>query len=244
MTVLVRAWKMAPPHTRGWTPCARCWNGLREGSPAHAGMDPCRVPRQCRNEWLPRTRGDGPHTVGERLFVEKAPPHTRGWTHRLALGRRRGLGSPAHAGMDPSGWCASTAMGGLPRTRGDGPGRPSSSRAGPLAPPHTRGWTLRPRVQAGPDRGSPAHAGMDRAAARPRPSRAGLPRTRGDGPSASTMMRACAQAPPHTRGWTVAALSPMAPDGGSPAHAGMDPSTSATSRTATRLPRTRGDGPP
>ena len=56
------AWKPveAPPHTRGWTRAGRRAVRLDSGSPAHAGMDPTRIPRNTIRRGLPRTRGDGP----------------------------------------------------------------------------------------------------------------------------------------------------------------------------------------
>ncbi len=71
----------------------------------------------------------------------------------------------------------------------------------------------------------------------------GLPRTRGDGPLALASNNMASAAPPHTRGWTRGAADIVDGDRGSPAHAGMDPTTGSTSRRSPRLPRTRGDGP-
>src|SRR5450759_1840116 len=71
-----------------------------------------------------------------------------------------------------------------------------------------------------------------------------LPRTRGDGPFQYRPGSQGRQAPPHTRGWTpYGQVGTRFPDG-SPAHAGMDRSALTTLRAPTRLPRTRGDGPP
>ena len=91
----------ASPHTRGWT--GRVARNRPEvwGFPAHAGMDPVRVPRERRGEGLPRTRGDGPWAAEPATDANKASPHTRGWT-RGEQGQRDGReGFPAHAGMDP-----------------------------------------------------------------------------------------------------------------------------------------------
>ena len=51
------------------------------------------------------------------------------------------------------------------------------------------------------------------------------------------------EASPHTRGWTPHELLHPGRACGFPAHAGMDPPGSTSSGCATRLPRTRGDGP-
>ena len=152
-------------------------------------------------------------------------------------------GSPAHAGMDPTPSSARPRRCRLPRTRGDGPGSEPLRYRWKVAPPHTRGWT--PAAGAPPilRRGSPAHAGMDR---RQRARDAGfqrLPRTRGDGPIAGFPGGLTSRAPPHTRGWTRAALGAGARQDGSPAHAGMDPLYVVDNRSPFGLPRTRGDGP-
>ena len=233
----------APPHTRGWTrPADRApRQGL--GSPAHAGMD--RTPRRSgdRRPWLPRTRGDGPDLVVAVDRRGAAPPHTRGWTSPPPALRAAAAGSPAHAGMDPRAPGARASGRGLPRTRGDGPLSEIARQRDPLAPPHTRGWTVqRPPVRGALD-GSPAHAGMDRAGTTARASSSRLPRTRGDGPMIPCQAAASSLAPPHTRGWTRDAETGAECLLGSPAHAGMDPCSGPTTRACGRLPRTRGDGP-
>ena len=70
-----------------------------------------------------------------------------------------------------------------------------------------------------------------------------LPRTRGDGPRDAHSNDHPWSASPHTRGWTPGRLRDPLDPPGFPAHAGMDPRTWATRRSAPRLPRTRGDGP-
>ena len=179
------------PRTRGDGPMADGTPGC--GFPAHAGMDPVVDRRQ-------------------------ASPHTRGWTRPSIERCGMRAGFPAHAGMDPSSAPLSVPSG-LPRTRGDGPGRIASvgfpAHAGPncrdtavrvgVASPHTRGWTL--------GRTSRHHTTSGR-----------LPRTRGDGPA------------------TCCEGQPLLPRG-FPAHAGMDPLSGRSRLAGWRLPRTRGDGP-
>ena len=53
-----------------------------------------------------------------------------------------------------------------------------------MAPPHTRGWTLKTKLYEAADSGSPAHS------------------TRGDGPFVVGDYVVMTSAPPHTRGWT------------------------------------------
>ncbi len=111
------------------------------------------------------------------------------------------------------------------------------------APPPTRGWTRIERGRPLPIGGSPAHAGMDPGGAPAGGSSAGLPRPRGDGPLLGLLGKPDPAAPPPTRGWTRRpALRPPGP-GGSPAHAGMDPSCRSSSSACAWLPRPRGDGP-
>ena len=91
----------ASPRTRGWTLHPRRQQGLADGFPAHAGMDPAQGAGLRRVEGLPRARGDGPAPVSCLPHVSGASPRTRGWT--LGTGGRPAppAGFPAHAGMDP-----------------------------------------------------------------------------------------------------------------------------------------------
>ena len=213
----------ASPHTRGWTAVVEDWQARWGGFPAHAGMDPPRRRTALHPHGLPRTRGDGPRPAPAPDRGAGASPHTRGWTRTAGRGRPRRTGFPAHAGMDPS------------------PCRPY--RWMPRASPHTRGWTLVVDQVAGEAQGFPAHAGMDPCPPDPRPSPAGLPRTRGDGPEAASGAGIVWRASPHTRGWTPVVRRPQQPQQGFPAHAGMDPGRRRPRREGRGLPRTRGDGP-
>ena len=233
----------ASPHTRGWTPDGTQDWALAIGFPAHAGMDPARGPYGPLSAGLPRTRGDGPGSVGGGPALATASPHTRGWTLICCACQARSRGFPAHAGMDPTPerWEPSCTR--LPRTRGDGPVSISrhDRRAG--ASPHTRGWTRGRRGHGRVFRGFPAHAGMDPRPRRPAPGPARLPRTRGDGPARSASQVAPDPASPHTRGWTPSGPRTSSDHRGFPAHAGMDPIALVFPAHLVRLPRTRGDGP-
>ena len=145
--------------------------------------------------------------------------------------------------MDPTG-CPRRAVGAwLPRTRGDGPRSTSSRHTRRTASPHTRGWTGFKAAIDSLRRGFPAHAGMDRRERQsPRPAFR-LPRTRGDGPCPDTHRGTASKASPHTRGWTSGDRERRMCSLGFPAHAGMDRSSTIWCSTASRLPRTRGDGP-
>ena len=164
----IRRWhRSASPHTRGWTRGHRGGAAPRPGFPAHAGMDPQPAPPSETTRRLPRTRGDGPGDTFLRLQRGRASPHTRGWTRAGVAGHVRGHGFPAHAGMDPLCDTCGRVLPRLPRTRGDGPGRPIPPAGVVRASPHTRGWTPgRPSMRTSPA-GFPAHAGMDPADAAP-----------------------------------------------------------------------------
>ncbi len=131
----------ASPHTRGWTRAAG--NGARRsaGFPAHAGMDPGTARSRPRRTRLPRTRGDGPYACGSGAALQRASPHTRGWTPPVDPAPPRRVGFPAHAGMDPPRAPESPGAPRLPRTRGDGPSSGQALRRSYGASPHTRGWT-------------------------------------------------------------------------------------------------------
>ncbi len=254
----------APPHPRGWTPILSCVSYRYRGSPAPAGMDLDDRCAACVAEWLPRTRGDGPDQQGASRHQDGAPPHPRGWTPGACGGSTRGAGSPAPAGMDPRSRRQSGIWTGLPRTRGDGPDAGVPRHHPGQAPPHPRGWTLRPqrdrrdhggapphprgwtprgRHAAGSARGSPAPAGMDPPGDLLMSPLLRLPRTRGDGPYAASSGKKFRMAPPHPRGWTPCLLLRGRGRKGSPAPAGMDPNPSTPPPSRPRLPRTRGDGP-
>ena len=166
----------------------------------------------------------------------------RAWLPRPAT--RRGRGFPAHAGMDPWRRRWRGRAGRLPRPRGDGP----LIRAGLImdgeASPPTRGWTLDVEPVVDVRVGFPAHAGMDRSAGTPRRARPRLPRPRGDGPRSAWSMPGLPAASPPTRGWTRQLPDHRPHAAGFPAHAGMDPTSTAPATPSTWLPRPRGDGPP
>ena len=186
-------------------------------------MDP--APAETRPPWpgLPRTRGDGPGTI-----------------YNVALVAR---GFPAHAGMDPRVLSARASCCGLPRTRGDGPAGLVLGAVADEASPHTRGWTMASRTEVLPAPGFPAHAGMDLDHAQLVRRLCRLPRTRGDGPVGDTNRYSLLEASPHTRGWTHSSRLARRHQRGFPAHAGMDLAPAAPGPPASRLPRTRGDGP-
>jgi len=94
---------LAPPRTRGWTYQAHDIFAPESGSPAHAGMDRDMDLFAKMVQGLPRARGDGPVFTCSPVLGKKAPPRTRGWTSQNPCIEPIFSGSPAHAGMDPSG---------------------------------------------------------------------------------------------------------------------------------------------
>jgi hypothetical protein len=206
---------MAPPRRRGWTPSATCASAPL-GSPAQAGMDraagsPCRADAWARGEAPPRRRGWTPHPGPQRAArggspaqAGMAPPRRRGWTPRGRGWIARGW-TESWELATARGWCS--RRGGLPRAGGDGPPLLGTvpQRAGDAlpAPPRRRGWT--------PPR--------SRTSAR---AWTWLPRAGGDGPDNAALRggHAIARVAPPRRRRRVCLLIV-----GSPAQAGMDPST-------------------
>ena len=240
------------PHARGWTRIA----GPGAGFPARAGMDPVSTAPGDSPSRIPRTRGDGP-LVELRGRVETSDsPHARGWTRAAPPGVRAGNGFPARAGMDPLPGGPREGLGGIPRTRGDGPADGSNAKFSPEDSPHARGWTG-PRRHGGGgrrwtlgggrrvhhDHGFPARAGMDPACTRTGIAPARIPRTRGDGPRPARPTTSIVRDSPHARGWTDRRDGVGARTVGFPARAGMDPRRDRPRRGAAGIPRTRGDGP-
>ena len=233
----------APPRSRGWTVGAAARRDVPGGSPALAGMDPASSSRQRPTAGLPRARGDGPGPRDAACWRASAPPRSRGWTPAHGVGLRGLVGSPALAGMDPR--RSSTAWGWrwLPRARGDGPLPRDGVCRNLAAPPRSRGWTRPRAIEAAGVEGSPALAGMDPSTSSARRCPAGLPRARGDGPFRRRSRRRPCPAPPRSRGWTRSGTRRGCARSGSPALAGMDPTTRAAPCGSDGLPRARGDGP-
>ena len=136
-------------------------------------------------------------------------PHTRGWTLPGPPTVARGLGFPAHAGMDPGLRCHGPPPAGIPRTRGDGPCTRSNPR------PHFYGF--------------PAHAGMDRRQVSHRPVEPRIPRTRGDGPLSPSRESATPWDSPHTRCQATLKTDPLATPKTDPRRNGVCRSTSGGS---------------
>ena len=193
------------------------------GSPAPAGIDPNRMTPGKPNTRLPRTRGDRPNSIEQAVTSLMAPPHPRGST-LVAAGRGRDArGSPAPAGIDPSGASRTMSCSGLPRTRGDRPDHDPVIAGRHAAPPHPRGSTLNKNLAVLSGAGSPAPAGIDPRARLLARGGGRLPRTRGDRPGLFVLQCAPKEAPPHPRGSTRPRPQVNTVRKGSPAPAGIDP---------------------
>ena len=153
---------------------------------------------------------------------------------RLRLPRARGDGPEAGVTYQYSR---------LPRARGDGPDFWSRFVSCFRASPRTRGWTPSVLSRLKPERGFPAHAGMDPRSTFSRRAQERLPRARGDGPTSPHCEVEPVVASPRTRGWTRIVAGKHVFYTGFPAHAGMDPLKRPHECLGRWLPRARGDGP-
>ena len=152
---------LGSPPTRGWTRREARARDRVDGFPAHAGMDPSKTRCRPGSTWVPRPRGDGPCSARTTFRHRPGSPPTRGWTpcHRSPSGSLRGF--PAHAGMDRTGGASASSRRRVPRPRGDGPGGQDGRRPRHPGSPPTRGWTEYLAGRPAPERGFPAHSGMD-----------------------------------------------------------------------------------
>ena len=151
----------------------------------------------------------------------------------------------------------------LPRARGDGPYRSTSTRFRRRASPRSRGWTPKrgstPRARGASLGGAPAGSGRgidparawgfrrngrwrSRISNRPR-ARVGLPRTARPPTGRVRSTPRARGASPRSRGWTPTSTCSVAPATGFPALAGMDPMRERRAGAGRGLPRARGDGP-
>ena len=151
-------------------------------SPAHAGIDPPQAAGLVSDLRFPRPRGDRPSPLDGLRLLQLLPPPTRGSTRYPSRIPSRNTASPAHAGIDPGGLMEHVAFISFPRPRGDRPVLLENIEALKRLPPPTRGSTCRGSDAIRHCRASPAHAGIDPAAARLCRAVMGFPRPRGDRP--------------------------------------------------------------
>ena len=232
-----------PPPARGWSHHQAAQIHLPPGSPASAGMV---LPVQVFREFFPRfprQRGDGP-IAGSRIDAWfRVPPPARGWSVAHDVEAGLGQGSPASAGMVPRARALGRRPLRFPRQRGDGPVCHYTVHTLPEVPPPARGWSQRTLTRAVTREGSPASAGMVPQSDARRLAGRRFPRQRGDGPKGYQPLARASTVPPPARGWSpIAGFAPCR-TGGSPASAGMVPTSNLRNAATARFPRQRGDGP-
>ncbi len=192
---------------------------------------------------LPRVGGDRP-TRGRRCGRGGvAPPRGRGSTLRQRRCGADRVGSPAWAGIDRHRRRACLPRPRLPRVGGDRPVPVGIVTLTGEAPPRGRGSTPSASVECSSSMGSPAWAGIDRRRSRARHTTARLPRVGGDRPDDAQTGATTAGAPPRGRGSTGDTHDPPRDCRGSPAWAGIDPSSPRRWTASPRLPRVGGDRP-
>ena len=232
--------------SRGWTAADTRFVLLSAGFPALAGMDPWRTGTAGCATGIPRARGDGPYSSAARDQQYADSPRSRGWTscagscagsekgfpalagmdHAHIAGRVHRRGFPALAGMDPGAGRGTSFTRRIPRARGDGPGRGDHRRRPGGDSPRSRGWTTATAGSWGSAGGFPALAGMDRGQAGVGGGHLGIPRARGDGPTATVSQWRPGRDSPRSRGWTWPMQAVLLDASGFPALAGMDPGAS------------------
>ncbi len=167
----------------------------------------------------------------------------RGSTRRHDAKRRRPLGCPAHAGIDPNLSELTIPLDRLPRACGDRPRLMDGAVGGKRVAPRMRGSTSPYPRRSRAHRGCPAHAGIDLPYP-PAPRSGGrLPRACGDRPPSTADAELDDPVAPRMRGSTFTAVFPCPAKMGCPAHAGIDPDRHLHRDARRRLPRACGDRP-
>ena len=233
----------ASPRPRGSTPPVRRRRAQDRGFPASAGIDPLWRRPDLDPGRLPRVRGDRPELQTNADIPGLASPRPRGSTPRVGDGGALRIGFPASAGIDPWRWAGCWAPAWLPRVRGDRPFAVRSRAISSAASPRPRGSTPTLPLWRHAATGFPASAGIDPRVAARRQRVHGLPRVRGDRPSAPARRLLLGAASPRPRGSTRESESGCRLRDGFPASAGIDPSPETPGRSAIGLPRVRGDRP-
>ena len=174
--------RRATPHARGSTTASRHHIRGANGYPACAGIDPGEGESRRTGTGLPRMRGDRPDAKGGWHGMDAATPHARGSTSSTHPSAVSTQGYPACAGIDPRLRYHLSNSPRLPRMRGDRPVSPPIAMMITAATPHARGSTPSIVVGKKVGPGYPACAGIDLSDVLMSPSKARLPRMRGDRP--------------------------------------------------------------
>ena len=253
----------APPRERGSAHIPHGRLGSDGGSPARAGIGPCRRRSRGPRPRLPRARGDWPTSSTQAGLGQAAPPRERGSarhrrhpsTAERGSPRERGLapdglhpraqvrGSPARAGIGPTGPTRGSTSTRLPRASGDRPSPLGFDVWMDTAPPRERGLAQGAAGARGGTGGSPARAGIGPRGPSGGRRRTWLPRASGDRPCWGKPPAVVSRAPPRERGSAAGEAAEGPHRLGSPARAGIGPSRAPQRSPRTRLPRASGDRP-
>ena len=171
------------------------------------------------------------------------PPLARGYTRKPGMPQHGARGSPARAGIHPTGALPRFRTAGFPRSRGDTPGQDRARTRCAAVPPLARGYTHGFNGLGLRHQGSPARAGIHPQPPGGHPRRPGFPRSRGDTPTGSSVVSPASAVPPLARGYTVSGEALVEGATGSPARAGIHLSLKTSWRPWRRFPRSRGDTP-
>ncbi len=170
------------PYARGSTASTQAGIALGAGYPVCAGIDPTEELPMTGGCWLPRMRGDRPHTIEEVWGHVLATPYARGSTDVDGYDRRVVRGYPVCAGIDQWQVAVFAQKVWLPRMRGDRPSQTLVHHGSSRATPYARGSTHARRLLPSSRRGYPVCAGIDPSGRRDSRTGFRLPRMRGDRP--------------------------------------------------------------
>ena len=188
--------------------------------PAHAGKTDARIRRLEKRAAHPRSRGENIQTPSQTVKTSGSSPLTRGKHTRRKITRDKHGLIPAHAGKTCFWSCLRVRSRAHPRSRGEN--LPVGLRA-PLhggSSPLTRGKHPDDGADGGRMGLIPAHAGKTGAGDFGPGEAAAHPRSRGENQSFFDLAVNGNGSSPLTRGKPFARVSPPAPPGLIPAHAG------------------------
>jgi hypothetical protein len=192
---------------------------------------------------FPRLRGDAPRPGTGSMTTTPVPPPARGCASPWLAPPVQPTGSPACAGMRRSRTTRGGSRQRFPRLRGDAPAVEQEWRLIARVPPPARGCAQRAPCDPGAHHGSPACAGMRRPR-HPSPCPTSwFPRLRGDAPADEALLMRAYWVPPPARGCACRPATGIVRVRGSPACAGMRPSSRDRQRGDRGFPRLRGDAP-
>ncbi len=243
VTTRRRRARSVPPPTRRCTRAEQDACSVSQGSSAHAEMHPSLDALEERGQRFLRPRGDAPRRSASRPRVARVPPPTRRCTREWESGRRRTLGSSAHAEMHRASRRAISSASGFLRPRGDAPRQRLGLCTVKQVPPPTRRCTLKRQLVEPRGVGSSAHAEMHPVYSWTAQRDGRFLRPRGDAPYPSATSPDVTAVPPPTRRCTRVVRDLPQRALGSSAHAEMHPSQSRRTASLRWFLRPRGDAP-